>query len=1048
MHHPARGTALLLVLFLAVSVSAAAEERVGVIVEFVDPPRVLVRSDAATETMARFRRDLDAIVNARSATTTQAQAPTIAREYRNLVAGAALSVPSRAIAEIRRLPYVKAVYRDAPVRLFDHPVTPHAEEPRSAAVTTIGADKLWAMGSRGQGIVVAVIDTGIEYTLPELGGCLGAGCRVIGGYDFENDDADPMDSVIQHGTAVASIIGGSSDRYTGVAPEVSFLAYRILYNSHTLAAMERAVDPNGDGDFSDRADVMNLSIGVAGNMPDTIVGNPTDIFSRAVDNASQAGMVVAAAVGNEERGHWISGPALARTAIAVGLGEMTGVHGGSGRGPAPQELAIKPEVISPGMPVWTVTRRGLIEFGGTSAATPHVAGAAALLLALHPDWTPERVKHALMNTAGTLPNDDVLSQGSGMIAVDRAAAANVTLDPPALSLGLYPLEQSSWTQTRTIRVANRGNAAATFDVSASDVAGATVTVAPASLSLAAGAAADVTVTMTITAAAAPAPLTFGVGGYVQFTSTSAHPSLHVPWAAVKAARVTVVSDRPIWTVRWIDEQGNQIEPWLLSGFSNELLIAPGEYDFYAWGEADPLVASTGRLVYRPNERVEGDRTMTVSAAAAHTLVLDGRDEHGQPPPQTAVAGRLVRPEGSEPRVLILPRIDARTFEVDPLPEGFTLLLHESWYDRVAKKLYALTYRPLAGVQADATLPAGGAELARVDATIYATAAQQQNLLLEVSSVLREPGPNDTFDFETRLPIARFFQLGDADPATMSVFMSPDPHPGYRSIVQLSGLAARQTIALPALRVIDGRIVAGPGSPALYSGDHLVIGRGAAFPRVRFKVQPALAKLLTETNSVGAAGETRLTDAISGQTEVSLGTAGLQSLQVIASGGLTPSISRQAKATFTLDTARADFIPPVLTSLRLLGGDERLAVRLDTGTRGSLQFSAADYEYEFLATEYRPFPGEATKLWYRVRGTDGWTPLTLTQLVEDAGTPLRLGEGILYRADVSPIAAAPGKRLVDLKIELADTAGNTATYELESAFSVGPETLPRRRSVRR
>ncbi|HYK05725.1 MAG TPA: S8 family serine peptidase [Thermoanaerobaculia bacterium] len=1047
MHHPARGTAILLVLFLAVSVSAAAEESVGVIVEFRDPPRVLVRSDAATETMARFRRDLDAIVNARSARKTQAQAPTIAREYRNLVAGAALTVPSRSIAEIRRLPYVKAVYRDAPVRFFDLPAKPHADEPRSAAVTTIGADKLWAMGSRGQGIVVAVIDSGIEYTLPELGGRLGTGCRVIGGYDFENDDADPTDAE-QHGTAVASIMGGSSDRYTGVAPEVSFLAYRTLYNAHVLAAMEHAVDPNGDGDFSDRADVVNLSIGIAGNMPDTIVGNPTDIFSRAVDNASRAGMVVVAAVGNEERGHWISGYALARTAIAVGLGETTGVHGSSGRGPGAQELAIKPEVISPGMPVWAVQRRGLIEFGGTSAATPHVAGAAALLLVLHPDWTPERVKYALMNTAATLPNDDVLSQGSGMIAVDRATAADVTLDPPALSLGLYPLEQSAWTQTRTIRVTNRGNAVATFDVTAPDIAGATVTVAPASLSLPAGAATDVTVTMTITAAATPAPLTFGVGGYVQFTSTSAHPSLHVPWAAVKAARVTVVSDRPIWTVRWIDEHGNQIEPWLLSAFNNELLIAPGQYDFYGWGE-DEVIPGTARLVYRPQERVEGDRTMTVSAAAAHTLVLDGRDEHGQAPPLSAVAGRLVRPEGNEPRVLILPSISARTIEVDPLPAGFTLLLHESWYDRVAKKLYAMTYGPLAGVQADATLPAGGAELARVDATIYSTAVQRQHLLLEVSSVLREPGPHDTFGSETSLPIARFFQLGgDAERATMSVFMSPDPHPGYRSIVQLSALTTRETIRVPALRVIDGRIVAGPGSPALYSGDHLVVGRGVAFPRVRFNLQPALSKLVAHTNSVGAAGETRHTDAISGQTEVNLRTPGLHSFEVISSGGLTPSIPRQSKATFTLDASRGDFIPPVLTSLRLLGSDERLAARLDTGARGSLQFSAADYEYEFLATEYRPFPGEATKLWYRVRGTDGWSPLTLTQLLEDTGTPLRLGEGILYRADVSPIAAAAGQRFVDLKIELADTTGNTATYELESAFSIGPETLPRRRSVRK
>ncbi|MFL6245878.1 MAG: S8 family serine peptidase [Thermoanaerobaculia bacterium] len=1025
--------------FLIVFAVSATADEVGVIVEFVDPPRVLVRSEAATATIARFRCDLDG-------------APAITHEYRNLVSGVALTVPSQSIAEIRRLPYVKAVYRDGQARLFDLPAaTPRADAEQTAAVTTIGADKLWAMGSRGKGIVVAVIDTGIDYTLPEFGGCFGPGCRVIGGYDFANDDADPMDSAIQHGTAVASIIGGSSDRYTGVAPEVTFLAYRMSSDSGILAAMERAVDPNGDGDFSDHADVMNLSVGTGGEVTDAAVGSPTDLWARAADNATKAGVVVVAAVGNEERGHAISDPALARTAISVGLGETTGVHGGSSRGPAPQDLTIKPDVISPGQPVWAVQRRGLVEFGGTSAATPHVSGSAALLLALHPDWTPERVKQALMNTASTLPNDDVLSQGSGLIGVDRAATSKVTLDPPSLSLGLYPLAQPTWTQTRTVHVTNRGNATATFDITAMDVAGATVTVAPASISVPAGAATDVTITMTITAAATPAPRTFGVGGYIQFTSTSGQPSLHVPWAAVKAARMTVVSDRPIWTVLWIDENGTPIAPWLLSAYSNELLVPPGQYDLFAWGEDNPGGPGTARLVYRPNEQIDGDRTITLNAAAAHTLTLDARDENGQAPEASATGGRLLLPADSQPRFLALPSVTARTIAVDTLPDNVTLLLNESWYDRAAKKLYVVSHEPLDGVHAGATLHAGGAELERVDATVYATAEPNRNVTFEVSSAPRDPGPNDTFDFETTIPLARFVQpVGNLDPVEVSVFMSPDRHPEYRSIVQLSASAkSRQTMYTSPLRVIDGRIVAHGGSPALYAGDRLILGRGVAFPQVHFNVQPALSKLIALTNSVGAAGETRRTDAITDRINVHLGTPGLQTAEVIVSGGLTPIISRQSKATFTTDASRADFVPPVLTSLRLLGSDERLASRLDVGAHGSLQLSAADYEYEFLAKEYKPFRAEATKLWYRYHGAADWSPLTLTQVLEDAGTPTRLGEGILYRADVSSITTVPAAhQYVDLKIEIGDTAGNIATYELESAFSIGPETLARRRGVRK
>jgi subtilisin family serine protease len=1041
---------LLAALLFLTTFSAFADDGVGVIVEFFDAPRVLVRSEAATRTMARFREDVDTIVNARIAGKAALPRPAITHEYRNLVSGVAMTVSPEAIAEIRRLPYVKAVYRDGPIRLFDFPAAPRADAQLSADLTTIGADKVWAAGARGRGVVVALIDTGIDYTLPEFGGCLGTGCRVIGGYDFVNDDADPMDSSIQHGTAVASIIGGKSDRYTGVAPEVTFLGYRVATDAGILAALERAVDPNGDGNFSDHADVINLSIGTGGEVTEATVGNPSDLCARAVDNATAAGVVVVAAVGNEHAGHAISNPAMARTSIAVGLGGTDGVHWDSSRGPTPQDLTIKPELIAPGQPVWAVESRGLVEFGGTSAATPHVSGSVALLLELHPDWTPARVKQALMNTAATLPNDDVLSQGAGLLAVDRATTTSVTLDPPALSLGLYPLAQPAWTQTRTVRVANRGNATATFDVTASEVTGATVTVLPASVSVAAGASTDVTVTMTITQAATPDPLTFGVGGSVQFTSSSiAQPSLHVPWAAVKAVRATVVSDRPLWTVLWVDQNGAQLVPRLLSSTSNTVLVGPGQYDLFAWGEDNFGGPGTARLVYRPHQLIDGDEVITLTSTNAHTVTLDARDENGQPPPQItfatyAVSGRLLLPESFLP----LPRITARTIVVDDLGDDVTLLLHETWYDRAAHKLYAVSHRPLAGLHAGTALQAGGAELERLDAAVYSIAERNSSLAFEVQSVLRDPGHDDAFGFENTVSLARFVQpVGTADPVDVSVFMTPDPHADYRSIVQLTATAARrQAMTIPPLRVIDGRIVAGSGSPALYTGDRLVLGRGVSFPRMRFNLQTASSKINVEALSTGGAGEQRLTERPANVT-ISLLTPGLQTVEVTTIGSLTSAIPRQSKATFTLDVSRSDFIPPLLTSLRLLGVDDQLATHLDIGGRGSLLLSAADYEYEVTANEYKPLRAEATKLWYRYHGAAAWTPLTLIQVLEDAGTAARLGEGILYRADLSSITAIPTvRRLVDLRIELLDVPGNTAAYDLESAFSIGAEAVPRHRGV--
>ncbi|HEV2719513.1 MAG TPA: S8 family serine peptidase, partial [Thermoanaerobaculia bacterium] len=202
----------------------------NVIVEFQDAPmaKLAVRATSVSPaaykaTFQRFRADVASIEGAE-----------VGWEYFRTFNGVSVSVPRAAVAKLRALPYVKAVHPDGEVHALADPVPP-------VNVKQIKADAFWAQfGTRGAGIVVAIIDTGIDYTHPALAG------RVLGGYDFVNKDDDPMDDNL-HGTHVAGIVAGRSDVLLGVAPEASLIAYKVLgasgsgKQSDVLAAVERSV---------------------------------------------------------------------------------------------------------------------------------------------------------------------------------------------------------------------------------------------------------------------------------------------------------------------------------------------------------------------------------------------------------------------------------------------------------------------------------------------------------------------------------------------------------------------------------------------------------------------------------------------------------------------------------------------------------------------------------------------------------------------------------------------------------------------------------------
>ncbi|WP_162605240.1 S8 family serine peptidase [Jiangella ureilytica] len=234
----------------------------------------------------------------------------VEHEFTGLVHAVALTVAAEDVAALDDLPGVAGVVPDERIRAAT-----------DVSVPLIGAPEVWerqAPGGApadGTGTIVAVIDTGIDYTNPSLGGGFGEGHKVVAGYDFVNRDADPMDDN-GHGTHVAGIVAGTgagTPETTGVAPGALLTAYKVLdgwgagYESDIIAGLEAAVDPANPY----RADVVNLSLGGP--------GDGTDPLGLAATAATEAGVVVVAAAGNAGPGEQTMGsPALADGVLSVG----------------------------------------------------------------------------------------------------------------------------------------------------------------------------------------------------------------------------------------------------------------------------------------------------------------------------------------------------------------------------------------------------------------------------------------------------------------------------------------------------------------------------------------------------------------------------------------------------------------------------------------------------------------------------------------------------------------------------------------------------------
>ncbi|MCX4580422.1 S8 family serine peptidase [Streptomyces sp. NBC_01571] len=290
------------------------------------------------------------------------------------------------------------------------------------STTQIGAPQVWADGNTGKGVDVAVLDTGVDAGHPDLTD------RVAGRQSFVPDE-NPDDH-FGHGTHVASIIAGtgaaSDGKEKGVAPGARLDIGKVLddtgsgQTSWVLAGMEwAAVDQH--------AKVINMSLG------DGQPSDGTDPLSQAVDKLSaQTGALFVVAAGNSGAPSTIGAPGAASEALTVGAVDADdAVAEFSSQGPR-VDGALKPEITAPGVDIRAANSQfdgngeGAYQtMSGTSMATPHVAGAAALMAAAHPDLTGSQLKDLLASSSLQTPRYDAFQAGSGRLDVAAASHAGV-----------------------------------------------------------------------------------------------------------------------------------------------------------------------------------------------------------------------------------------------------------------------------------------------------------------------------------------------------------------------------------------------------------------------------------------------------------------------------------------------------------------------------------------------------------------------------------------------------------------------------------------------
>ncbi|WP_328496536.1 S8 family serine peptidase [Streptomyces sp. NBC_00414] len=354
----------------------------------------------------------------------------------------------------------------------------------------IGTPEAWEAGLTGKGVTVAVLDTGVDAGHPDLAGRVSVTRSFIEGEEVADRNG--------HGTHVTSTVGGSGaasgGREKGVAPGATLAVGKVLGDqgsgseSQIIAGMEWAARDVG-------ATVVSMSLG------STEPSDGTDPMAQAVETLTkETGALFVVAAGNTGAPSSIGSPGAADSALTVGAVDSADQAAYfTSAGPRHGDHALKPDLSAPGVDILAARSRlsagsgDYTAMSGTSMATPHVAGVAALLAERHPDWTGARLKDALMSTSKQL-DASAYVLGAGRVSVPGALKAGVTATGSAdLGYHRWPYE-SNEPVTRTVTYTNSGDTPAELDLTVRGAPDGVATLADSALTVPAHGTASTTVT--------------------------------------------------------------------------------------------------------------------------------------------------------------------------------------------------------------------------------------------------------------------------------------------------------------------------------------------------------------------------------------------------------------------------------------------------------------------------------------------------------------------------------------------------------------------------
>ncbi|EFQ35996.1 subtilase [Colletotrichum graminicola] len=399
--------------------------------------------------------------------------------------------------KIAALPQVKRLWPVSLIKAPDLKVSWTGKDPKHKRQATSDSwpphvqtqvDKLRAGGFTGGGVRIGVIDTGVDYTHPALGGCFGPGCLVEYGYDFVGDafngsnvpepDGDPMDDCAGHGTHVSGIIAAMPNPmgFTGASPDVKLGMYRTFGCSGgstgdiILASVIQA--------FEDGSDIITGSVG-------SYNGWAEEAFSVAVSRIVDAGVPCTFAAGNEVGGteglFGLSNPSTGEGVMSISSYQST-VADDPGKvsyytswGPT-FELTVAPSFGAPGgevLSTWPVALGSYAVLSGTSMATPLVASIVALVSQVRGTRDPDLIKRLLASTAKPNFSQDyfdldfsgglgpVPQQGAGMVQAYDAAYTSSIVSVAGISFN----DTDNLVSETTFTVTNVGDTTAAYNVS-------------------------------------------------------------------------------------------------------------------------------------------------------------------------------------------------------------------------------------------------------------------------------------------------------------------------------------------------------------------------------------------------------------------------------------------------------------------------------------------------------------------------------------------------------------------------------------------------------